>query len=97
MPLSGSPFPDDNIFELIAATYINGTWRGEVIRPTGGGALGDPGLVYGTLSKIILEEDCPDSQLEAVSMIFPGELNFPPLESTERYEKVNEADQPRLC
>jgi ApeA N-terminal domain 1 len=55
--------------------------------------LGDPGLVYGTLSKITLEEDCSDSQLEAVSMIFPGELNFPPLESTERYEKVNDADQ----
>lgn len=93
MPLSGSPFPADNIFDLTATTYINGTWRGEVIRPTAGGNLGDPGLVYGTLSKIILEEDGPDSQLEAVSMIFPGELNFPPLESTERYEKVNGVDQ----
>jgi hypothetical protein len=55
--------------------------------------LGDPGLVYGTLGKITSEEDSHDSELEAVSMIFPGELNFPALESTERYEKVNGIDQ----
>jgi hypothetical protein len=93
IPLSGTPFPDESIFELTATTYVNGTWHGEVIRPIGGGTLGEPGLVYGTLNRMTLEEEHPDSKLEAVSMIFPGELNFPPLESTERYEKVNGVDQ----
>jgi hypothetical protein len=92
-PVSGTPFPGDSFFELTATTYVNGIWRGEIIRPTSRGNAGEPGLGYGTLRKITLEEDYPDSGLEAVSMIFPGELNFSALKRTERYEKVDGADQ----
>jgi hypothetical protein len=80
MTAPGTAFSGDHHFQLVAKSYLNGTWNGRVLMPTAGGTVGQAGLTHGTLSELRFEEEAEEElEFDFAKLFVAWVLNFPAL------------------